>query len=110
MLEHPTPAARVSGFGRLRRRVARLARLLELDSPDVVLANEVLMVSEAAQLALGAAYYDALLRRDMTHLRPGVGLCQDCDGRLGSGDVNGLCEQCDAALRDSEPGRSLGEE
>ena len=96
MIEHPTPKAKSMGLSRLRRRVQRLDKLLHLDSPPVVLANEVLLVLDAAQIALGTAYYDALCRRDSARLWAAAGLCLNCDSMAGIEAVNGLCEQCEA--------------
>ena len=56
-------SAQLAGMNRLRRRAKRLVSLLKNSSPLVIVANEVLMIEDAAKLALGEEYYDAMRRR-----------------------------------------------
>lgn len=98
MTEHPTHKAVDMGTARLRHRCQRLLSLLNLQAPEVVLANEVLLIQEAAGLALGEHLYLAACRRDVERLRRAAGLCRDCDQQTGVGAANGLCEQCEAKV------------
>lgn len=90
-MEHPTPAAVKRGTELLVGRCFRLLRHLTLKTPDCVVADAVLLVWDAAVLALGPALHRQLAAREVTRLRTQAGLCTLCDAAPAAGDW--LCER-----------------
>jgi hypothetical protein len=64
---------------RLLASVDRLARLLRLNAPDVILANEVGLLYRKALAGLGPAVWEALHGPEYIRARSAAGLCARCD-------------------------------
>lgn len=84
---------------RLCDSIKRLSKMLDMDAPDVVLANEVVALWSIATADFGPKLYEALGRQAQRDARQRHGLCQDCDSDIATQLTHPpYCEQCEARI------------
>lgn len=65
-----------AGLRRLKTRVGRLARLVELNAPSQILANEVDLVTRAMMIAYPMEMAKAIAHQEHTRLKIALGYCR----------------------------------
>lgn len=86
---------------RLRRCCERLAHLIDLNAPDIVVINDLMILIHYSEAAFGTRLWERLGERSAVVARYGAGLCAECDSALGPGENNPLeprCPPCRARL------------
>lgn len=82
---------------RLRNNVERFQRLLDLGAPDLILANELVILLKNAKGAFGEEFVKAQLTYELQGIRQGSAYCQTCDSLVNiTRSHHPCCEQCDA--------------
>jgi hypothetical protein len=104
------------GLDRLKHRIERLRRLLQLEAPPLI-ANEIHMIVDAMKMYSPEAWYKALKQSEMRALKLSCGFCsQDgCDERRDYdakelsdmctkhiAEFNEIAEDCEAVLSDDD--------
>ena len=80
----------------LINRAERLAKLVELNAPDSVLANEFTLLMKSGLLVLGEGIFDGLTTILIEQARLSRALCRTCDNRLdnSNGKWCPFCNDC----------------
>jgi hypothetical protein len=75
---------RDEAFFRLKHRTARLAHLVELKAPDLILINEVLLLAEAAEMLGPEAWHAHAARIAVSRHKRLLHLCEcdDCEEQV----------------------------
>ena len=80
----------------LKRRTKNLVKLLNLNAPEIVIAQSILLVWNAGEGFCGKEIYSLLADRRIGELRQVMSYCQECDNPI---NVNlsqkPVCEGCD---------------
>ncbi len=73
--------------------IRRLSRLIDLNSPDIITANEIVMAYERAKLAMPDEMGKAIVEYGRTDKLRGNGFCPYCDNDLNPNDRD-MCKTC----------------
>lgn len=78
---------------RLLRSAKRLVKLLELGAPDVIIGNEIYLLTESAMPIYGDKFISSLTERLVEGVRIKYGFCADCGKNKIS--TNHTCNTCE---------------
>lgn len=102
MADEKTPRFHEEARRRFKTRLSRMQRLMELDAPDIILANEIHLVVDSAKALLGDDFYRSARRHELALIRNRMGFCREdgCDNLGISGETQ--CEWHKAEEKRSE--------
>ena len=90
---------------RIKNRVARLQRLIDLEAPDVILIMETQLVSDAAEMLNPEAWYRQLGEKSALEQRRRLGLCivPDCEASVVGGNAGPFDhDHCEKHAKEAE--------
>ena len=101
-LEAIKEECRKTGKQRLDSRMARLARLVNLDAPVYVMATEAAMVLDALRMMDPEAVAKALGARAHADLMRRAERCQNCFAPLKATEDRSQCDACNAEVAEED--------
>lgn len=85
---------------RLEKSAKRLVKLLEIDAPASVIANEMTLLIERSTMAYGPIVLACFARSLTAKLRSCCGMCRVCAAEIPP--TTDVCERCDAKEDEAE--------